>query len=43
MKSRQARVAATSTSAVAAASFAACKASPGRSSVFDGMQAQYEH
>ena len=27
----------------AAASFAACVASPGRSSVLDGMQAQYEH
>ena len=40
MKSRQASAASTSTSAVAAASRAACTASPGRSSVFDGMQAQ---
>ena len=43
MKSRQASAASTSTSAVAAASRAACTASPGRSSVFDGMHAQYEH
>ena len=40
MKSRQASAAATSTSALAAASRAPCTASPGRSSVFDGMQAQ---
>jgi hypothetical protein len=40
MKSRQARVAATSTCPVAAASRAPWTASPGRSSVFDGMQAQ---
>ena len=43
MKSRQASAASTSTSAVAAASRAPWTASPGRSSVFDGMQAQYEH
>ena len=43
MKSRQASAASTSTSAVAAASRAPCTASPGRSSVFDGMHAQYEH
>ena len=40
MKSRQASAASTSTVAGAAASFAACAASPGRSSVFDGMHAQ---
>ena len=40
MKSRQASAASTSTSAVAAASRAPCTASPGRSSVLDGMQAQ---
>ena len=43
MKSRQASAASASTSAVAAASRAAWTASPGRSSVFDGMQAKYEH
>ena len=43
MKSRQASAASTSTSAVAAASRAPWTASPGRSSVFDGMHAQYEH
>src|SRR5215471_5191421 len=43
MKSRHARAASTSTVACAAASFAACAASPGRSSVFDGTHAQYEH
>ncbi len=43
MKSRQASAAATSTSAVAATSLASCTASPGRSRVLDGMQAQYEH
>src|SRR3954467_428611 len=43
MKSRRARGAEASAVAGAAASFAACAASPGRSSVFDGMQAQYEH
>ena len=43
MKSRQASAASTSTCAGAAASFAACAASPGRSSVLDGMHAQYEH
>ena len=43
MKSRQASAASTSTSALAAASFASCTASPGRSSVLDGMHAQYEH
>jgi hypothetical protein len=43
MKSRQASVRSTSISAVASASRAACTASPGRSSVFDGMHAQYEH
>jgi hypothetical protein len=43
MKSRQASAASTSTSAVAAASRAPCTASPGRSSVLDGMHAQYEH
>ena len=43
MKSRQASAAATSTCAVAATSRAWCTASPGRSSVLDGMQAQYEH
>ena len=40
MKSRQASAASTSTSAVAAASRAPCTASPGRSSVLDGMHAQ---
>jgi hypothetical protein len=40
MKSRHASAAWTSISAVPAASFAALTASPGRSSVFDGMQAQ---
>jgi len=40
MKSRHASAAATSTCAVAAAPFAPCAASPGRSSVLDGMQAQ---
>jgi hypothetical protein len=40
MKSRQASAAGTSTSAFAAASRAACAASPGRSSVLDGMHAQ---
>jgi hypothetical protein len=39
MKSRQASAASTSIVAGAAASFAAWAASPGRSSVFDGMQA----
>ncbi len=39
MKSRQANAASTSTSAVASALRAAWTASPGRSSVFDGMQA----
>src|SRR3569623_2106060 len=43
MKSRQASAAATSTSALAVASRASLTASPGRSSVLDGMQAQYEH
>src|SRR5215475_13918151 len=43
MKSRHASAALTSTSAVAAASQAPCTASPGRSNVFDGIQAQYEH
>ena len=43
MKSRHASAAWTSTSAVAVASRAACTASPGRSRVFDGMHAQYEH
>src|SRR5215469_6606654 len=43
MKSRQASAACTSTCAVAAASRAPWAASPGRSSVLDGMQAQYEH
>src|SRR4051795_12788698 len=43
MKSRQASTASTSTSAVAAASRAPCTASPGRSKVLEGMQAQYEH
>ena len=43
MKSRHASAASTSTCALPAASFAACAASPGRRSVFDGMQAQYEH
>ena len=40
MKSRHASAAATSTSALAAASLAWCTASPGRSSVLDGMHAQ---
>jgi hypothetical protein len=40
MKSRQASAASTSTSALAAASRASWTASPGRSSVFEGMQAQ---
>ena len=40
MKSRQASAASTSTCALAAASRAPCTASPGRSSDFDGMQAQ---
>jgi hypothetical protein len=40
MKSRQASAASTSTSPLAAASRAACTASPGRNSVLDGMQAQ---
>ena len=40
MKSRQASAAATSTCALAAASFASCTASPGRSRVLDGMHAQ---
>ena len=40
MKSRHASAAATSTCALAAASFASWTASPGRSSVFDGMHAQ---
>ena len=39
MKSRHANVLSTSTSAVASASRAARTASPGRSSVFDGMHA----
>ena len=43
MKSRHASAASTSTSPLAAASRAPCTASPGRSSVFDGMHAQYEH
>jgi hypothetical protein len=43
MKSRHANAASTSTCALAAASRAACAASPGRSSVLDGMHAQYEH
>src|SRR3954453_11321197 len=43
MKSRHASTSVTSTVAVAAASFAACAASPGRSNVLDGMHAQYEH
>ena len=43
MKSRQASAASTSTSALAAASRAPCTASPGRSSVLDGMHAKYEH
>ena len=43
MKSRQASTASTSTSALEAASRAPCTASPGRSSVLDGMHAQYEH
>jgi len=40
MKSRRASADSTSTSACAAASFAAWAASPGRSSVFDGTHAQ---
>ena len=40
MKSRQASAASTSTCALAAASRAAWTASPGRSSVLDGMHAQ---
>ncbi len=36
-------VAASTASRAPGASRAACSASPGRSSVFDGMQAQYEH
>ena len=43
MKSRHASAASISTFANTAASFAACAASPGRSSVLDGMHAQYEH
>ncbi len=43
MKSRQSSAACTSTSALAPASRALCTASPGRSSDFDGMHAQYEH
>ena len=43
MKSRQSSAACTSTSALAPASRAPCTASPGRSSAFDGMHAQYEH
>jgi hypothetical protein len=43
MKLRQASAASTSTSALAAASRAPWTASPGRSNVFDGMHAQYEH
>ena len=48
MKSRQANAPSGRTppsiaSAAPGASRAACSASPGRSSVFDGMQAQYEH
>ena len=43
MKSRQASAACTSTCALAPASRAPCTASPGRSSVLDGMHAQYEH
>jgi hypothetical protein len=43
MKSRQASAACTSTWALAPTSRAPCTASPGRSSDFDGMQAQYEH
>ena len=43
MKSRHASAASTSTSAVASASRAAYTASPGRSSVLEGMQAKYEH
>ena len=39
MKSRQASAASTSTSAVDTASRAPWTASPGRSNVFDGMQA----
>ena len=39
MKSRHANAASTSTSALASASRAPCTASPGRSSVFDGIQA----
>jgi hypothetical protein len=39
MKSRHASAASTSTSAVAAASRASLTASPGRSSVFEGMHA----
>src|SRR6478672_3820858 len=42
MKSRHPSAASTSTCAGAAASFAAWAASPGRSSVFDGMHAQYD-
>ena len=40
MKSRHANAAWTSTSALAAASRAPLTASPGRNSVFEGMQAQ---
>src|SRR5438132_14421775 len=43
MKSRQAGAGSISTRAFAAAPRAPCTASPGRSSVFDGIQAQYEH
>ena len=43
MKSRQSSAACTSTSALAPASRAPCTASPGRSSDFDGMHAQYVH
>ena len=39
MKSRHANAASASTSALPAASFAPFTASPGRSSVFDGMHA----
>ena len=40
MKSRHASAFSTSTSAVDSASRAACTASPGRSSVLEGMQAK---
>ncbi len=43
MKSRHANAASRSSSALAVASRAACTASPGRSSVLDGMHAQLEH